>query len=296
MNGANVFEIIYLVTLLLFSVILAFTDNRLQYVKRYLIFYVIFTLIYELVIVFFIAPNVINAIFLPGNIVTAFLIAFFSVIASSFGGAGIILQEDEELRHDWEISPKLVNIGAVVMVIFLALFIWYFISLFFEPTLQKLSLYSLDDINRIIAISMYRLLFFLFFMSGFYVSRNIRVLSDVKRKILFFLSILTLILAILDGIFNISIRWSFLYFNNIYFGFFFIFQGGMFIINIGKGQKASISIIMWISLLWLIAALFFFENISILTEFPNIFPKWLLWLYLAGFLVSFRYRIYEGSF
>jgi hypothetical protein len=289
MSDGFILEMLYLGILLLFSVILISSDNKTQYITRYFIFYIIFTLIYELIIVYFVAPNFLHTIFIPGNILTSFLITFLSLTASSFGAVGIISQSDEELRDNWEINSTLVKTGTVIMGIFLILFIWFVISLFFD--FRILSLYSLEYLNRIIAISMYRLLFFLFFVSGFYVSRNIRDFSDRKKKFLFILSFISLFLAIFDGIFNISIRWPFLYINNIYFGFFFIFQSIIFVINISKAKKASISTIMWISLFWLIAAFFFFENNNVLTEFPIIFPKWLIWLYIIGFLISFRYKV-----
>ncbi len=285
MNGVYPHEIIYLVILISFSVIFISSSNYQQYLKCYLIFYIVLTVFYE--ILFHFLPFFYNMIY-------AIPITIFSVTASIFGGLGVILQEDKELRDNWKISSALTRIGAVLMIINLILFIWFFSSLFLD--FNKLSFVSSNPINGLIATWMYRLLHFLFFIAGFYASRNIRSVSNRKEKILFILSILAIFLAILDGIFNISIKWPILYLGNIYFGFFFIFQTFMFIINLRKTKGSSISIIMYISLIWLIAAFFFSENIIVLTEFPSIFNKWLFWLYITGFLISFRYKKNNSSF
>jgi len=151
--------------------------------------------------------------------------------------------------------------------------------------------------NTPLSISIYRLSFFLFFISGISSGRNIRKIKGVKQFFLFIFSIISLILAFFEGIFNLTFRWPFLIYFNLYFGFFFLFQSSIFIIQsiqVSKNNKIYFSrgarIIMWTSLLWLITIFFIFENLNILTEFPSITLNWLFWVYLCGFCLSFFYR------
>lgn len=288
------FRIIFLIMILI-SVLS--TKSRVSFIKRS----------YKLFIIEVIICEVFIMLFTPINIILYPIYNFiFTIIVLSFGARGIILQEDEKARNNWEIRRGYSIIGSIIMVIFITILSSYLIFFFFIPyysglPVERLSLISTHEafffLNRTVSTSVYRLSFFLFFISGISSGRNIRKIKGVKQAFFFIFSLLSIFLAILDGIFNLTFRWSFLFFFSLYFGFFFIFQSTIFFINTIQASRNNeiymskgTLIIMWSSLLWLISMFFIFENLEVLTEFPSNIKNWVFWIFLWGFCLSFLNR------
>ena len=274
-----IFEIVYFIIVIASIFILTFSSDHVKYIKRITIFFISLTLVYgffDLVIPF-----------MPPAYPGFWLLLGLTVVVVSFGSIGMVLQEDKQVREGWKIPSAFSVLGSILMGFWIVAFLGPFI------TTGGIFLDSPGPYARPLGFSIYALSFFLFFISGFYASRNIRDLRGVKGKLLFSLSLLSVILSILDGILNITIKWPFLYFGyfGLYFGFFFIFQSLSFILRLTKADRISIGILMVISLFWVILAFFYVENFSILTPFPAIYPKLLFWLFIIGFIISFRYKI-----
>lgn len=294
----EVIELSFRIIFLIMILISAFsTKSRVSFIKKCYKLFIIEVIICEVFIMIFTPVGA--TIYLIFNLP-------FCIIALSFGARGIILQEDEKARNDWEIRRVYSIMGSIIMVLFITILSSYLIFFFFIPyfsglPVERLSLVTTHTafnlLNRTVSSTVYRLSFFLFFISGITSGRNIRKIKGVKQVFFFFFSLLSIFLAFLNAIFNITLKWPILFFFSLYFGFFFIFQSFIFFVNTIQASRQKefhmskgTLIIMWSSLLWLISVFFIFENLEVLTEFPSSIMNWTFWIFLCGFGLSFLYR------
>jgi len=130
----RVFELSYLINFLIILLISVFsTKSRVDFLKRSYRFFIIETIIYE---VFFFLMT-------PGLGLIVFSIPF-SMIALIFGVRGIILQEDEDARRDWETKKAFLKIGSTIMVINIIIISIYLIFYIFIPYFSGLPIEKLD--------------------------------------------------------------------------------------------------------------------------------------------------------
>ena len=151
-----------------------------------------------------------------------------------------------------------------------------------------LSYNSSDWFVRIVTSMNYRLGYFLFFISGFYTAGNLRIKRKFSSVFSFFLSIASFIVFLLD-IFQISIKWQFLYLGNIYFGFFFLFQSSTYFLRIFKIESRSLKFFASIAFLILVGTLLVSENITVLSDFPQYLPVQYKIFFLVGSFSGIRY-------
>lgn len=153
-----------------------------------------------------------------------------------------------------------------------------------------LSLEATAFYHVIISYVAFRFSFFSLFSSGYLSGRELMTADASKKsgKASILLIVGSLILLLMD-IIGIQLRWDFLYFFGIYFGFFIIFQILIYMSKLTKVKDYSLLIVFGYSIIFLAAVLICFENLDVVTTFqPEIF-NYLSILFLLGLLIGARY-------
>ena len=314
------FEYLYLIGIVIYLVLLTPLKDYKNYIKKVIIVFVIISIymeVFYLLLLLFLHKFTIRII-MPGEFptlyVTNIFTVSFSLIALVFGIFGIVLLEDKNMKE--RLNPKRgwVIIGVLMVFLFLMylfFYIWNFIigHIFWGQPIIELNPISFDPGNihimqffsmETLDLTIFRLSFFLFFISGFYAGRRMKPEKSFWSIFIFCITALSVILAILDSIFKIVIRWDFLYTSGFYFGFFFLFQSSSFLYNLKSNYSEikgrSLSIIMIFSFVMLIFALFVFENIESMMSYALGFADLWFLLFLLGFIISLRYSVSKYLF
>lgn len=309
------FEYLYLIAIVVYLVLLTLLKDYKNYIKKVIVVFILISVYMEilyLLFLFFLHKFTIRII-VPGELPTIYFTNFitvsFSLIALIFGILGIVLLEDKDMQE--RLNPKRgwIVIGALMVLLFLFylfFYIWTFIigHIFWGQPIIALNPVSFDPGNvpflgffsmETLDLTIFRLSFFLFFISGFYAGRRMKPEKSFGSIFITCITILSVSLAVLDSIFKIIIRWDFLYISGLYFGFFFIFQSISFLSNLkSNGRESegkSYLVIMIFSCFMLIFALFVFENIEIMMNYALGFADLWFLLFILGFIIGLRYFV-----